>query len=113
MVHAHTPGAIAGRVVDRNGNPMGGVIVTAVHAVTGVEKHSTTDALGRYHIEPLSPARYIVRAEAESYGCIIVPEVIVDNGQRVQQDFRFTGEAAPAGCEPTPSKKDGKRIPKS
>ena len=82
VIHAHTPGAIAGKVVDRHSNPMGGVTVTAAAAVSGAEKHSMTDASGRYSIEPLPPARYILRAEAESYGCIIVPEVIVDDGQR-------------------------------
>jgi len=109
---AHTPGAIVGKVVDPNGNPIGGVTVTAEHAVSGVEKHSLTDASGRYSIEPLAPARYILRAEAASYGCIIVPEVIVDDGQRAQQDFRFTDGAAPAGCEPVPPKKAGKKAPK-
>ncbi len=112
LVYAHTPGAITGKVVDRNGNAMANVTVTAAEAVTGVEKHATTDASGSYRIEPLSPARYIVRAEAENCGCIIVPAVVVDDGQRVQQDFRFTGAAAPAGCESVPSKKAGKKTSK-
>ncbi len=112
LVYAHTPGAITGKVVDRSGNPMSNVTVTAQEVVTGVEKHAVTDAAGRYSIESLSPARYSVRAEAANYGCIIVPEVIVDNGQRVLHDFRFTGEAAPAGCEPVPSKKCGKKTSK-
>jgi hypothetical protein len=111
-LHAHAPGAITGKVVDRRGNQMHGVVVTAAEAVTGVEKRVVTDASGRYSIEPLSPARYVVRAEAEGYGCVIVPEVIVDEGQRVQQDFRFTGDAVPAGCDPVPSKKDGKKASK-
>jgi len=113
LVHAHTPGAIAGKVADPEGNALGGVTVTAVHAVTGAEQHSITDASGRFSIEPLAPARYILRAEATGYGCIIVPEVIVDDGQRAQQDFRFTAGAAPAGCEPVPSKKGGKKTPKT
>jgi hypothetical protein len=113
VVHAHTPGAITGKVVDRHGNPMRSVVVTAADAVTGVGKRAVTDASGNYNIDPLSPAPYVVRAEAESYGCIIVPEVIVDEGQRIQQNFRFTGDAAPAGCEPVPSKKCGKKVPKS
>jgi Carboxypeptidase regulatory-like domain len=105
IAFAHTPGAIAGRVLDRNGNPLSNVSVTAVNAVSGIEKHATTDSSGSYVIQPLPPARYILRAEAKSYGCIIVPEVIVEDGQRAQQDFRFTGNAAPSGCEPGSSKK--------
>jgi hypothetical protein len=105
MLLAHTPGAVGGIVLDPRGNPLAGVSVTAVNAVSGFEKHSLTDASGWYRVESLPPARYILRAEAKSYGCIIVPEVIVEDGQRVQQDFQFTGNPAPAGCEPAPAKK--------
>lgn len=57
--------ALAGRVLDANGEPMAGVTVKAT--MGGEEYTATTDGEGNYKIEDLAPGDYEVTADARGF----------------------------------------------
>ena len=59
-----TLGAIRGTVIDESGAPLAGAMVSALGATTGV---ATTDAHGRFVIEPLPSGRYVVRVNRAGF----------------------------------------------
>jgi hypothetical protein len=44
-------------------------------------------------------------ADAEGYGCILIPRVVVHDGERVRQDFNFARGKAYGGCAAAEKKK--------
>jgi hypothetical protein len=94
-------GVIAGRVVDREGDPLPGVTVQAIqsHSQGGRERYSvsatsTTNDLGDYRIYGLNPGRYFVGAAyrgPSGYAGVYFPNV--------QEASRAVNVDVPAGGE--------------
>jgi hypothetical protein len=55
----------------------------------GFHREATTDVMGYYSINDLTPGAYSIWAEVRGLGCIIYPHVALLPGKRVRQDFRF------------------------
>jgi outer membrane receptor protein involved in Fe transport len=78
-----TQATLVGLIVDKDGNPMPGVTVTAVSPSTAMAPAATiTDGDGRYRISPLTPADdYIVTAELPGFAKIVQSPVNLDPGK--------------------------------
>jgi hypothetical protein len=89
---ALTPaGAITGRVLDEEGNPVEHAGVVVVPAFDGIRFGSPamTDAEGRFRISGLSPGEYRVRAESPETG---PPETRTDGTKEVHYAPTYYGE---------------------
>ena len=63
-----TTSSISGRVVDNNGEPLAGAVVTVLHNPTGSHYHAIANSDGRYAIEGIRPGEdYTI--EASFLGC--------------------------------------------
>ena len=58
-------GSITGRILDADGEPVEGVIVSARPRLLGIEESTTSDELGRFRIGGLRPGKYWVKASPE------------------------------------------------
>jgi outer membrane receptor protein involved in Fe transport len=78
-----TSATLVGLIVDKDGNPMPGVTVTAVSPSTAMAPAGTvTDGEGRYRISPLTPADdYVVTAELPGFAKIVQSPVNLDPGK--------------------------------
>jgi hypothetical protein len=106
-LEAHTPGFIEGVVTSASGAPMAHVDVVVDNVITGASYRAQTDAKGHYLLAKLNPGRYELRAEARHTGCVIISQIIVDEGSRVIENIHFTQQPPPA-CEPARSNKSKK-----
>lgn len=93
-------GAILGRVVDSDGNPMEGVRVAAetggVNSMRGTA--AVTDARGQYRIGSLEPGRYRVRATF--FTLPFPPEIRTDGSEEVRHVSTYHPAAIEAKSSP-------------
>lgn len=85
--------------------PFPGVEIQAASSSMRQFWETTTDDAGRYMIEGLLPGRYTVWAEATGHGCIVAAGVVVTQGSRKVQNFRFAKGKIYPGCELPSAKK--------
>ncbi|MBK8795528.1 MAG: carboxypeptidase regulatory-like domain-containing protein [Anaerolineales bacterium] len=80
-VSTASPGALAGRVVDAQGEPIAGATVLVAQA-DGAPHQAITDADGRYRIVGIPPGQYVPAAVAPGYaeralaGLLDIPKLI-------------------------------------
>ena len=80
-VSTASPGALAGRVVDAQGEPIAGATVLVAQA-DGAPHQALTDADGRYRIVEIPPGQYVPAAVAPGYaeralaGLLDIPKLI-------------------------------------
>src|ERR1700704_3296644 len=67
LAQSLTSVSLAGVVHDGLGRPLFDVSVTVGDPSTGLERHATTDRIGRFSLSLLPPGRYDVLAEAIGY----------------------------------------------
>jgi len=88
------PGAISGRVVDRQtGEPIAGAVVTAANPTC--RNRARTDERGRYVIRNLAPGAYGVKAEARGYVRQPYPERVTVEAGQVTEGIGFELAAKP------------------
>jgi hypothetical protein len=73
-----TDGSIAGTVTDPSGAAITGAKVSAKSLQTGQLSEGTTDKIGYYHIQHLTPGTYEVRIEAGGFKALVLDEVAVN-----------------------------------
>jgi carboxypeptidase family protein len=94
-------GAIEGHVFLGPSRPLSDVSISAASRLASLYFDAITDANGRYILDKVPPGNYTMFADAKQFGCILIPHVIVMEGQHVQQDFRFQLSGTSKGCENT------------
>ncbi len=94
-------GAIEGHVLLGLSRPLADVSISAASRLAGLYFDAVTDANGRYILDKVPPGNYTMFADANQFGCILIPHVIVREGQHVQQDFRFQLSGTRKGCDST------------
>src|SRR5262245_32287824 len=57
---------LQGRITDRSGQPLPGVVVSAVNAATTATQSTVTDADGRYHLD-VPDGRYDMAAQLAAF----------------------------------------------
>jgi hypothetical protein len=82
-----------------------GVEVEASSASLGAFWETSTDSSGHYSLDEMSPGKYTMWAEASGHGCIVIPRVVVNDGERTRQDFHFLKGKTYPGCESLKPKK--------
>lgn len=89
LAQSGTTAVLTGRVVDKAGEPMPGVTVTAVSAKSAMAPAGTvTDANGRYRLTPLTPADdYILSAELPGFAKVEVSPIDLDPGKTTTQNI--------------------------
>jgi outer membrane receptor protein involved in Fe transport len=75
-------GTITGKVVNDDGDPIGGATVE----LTNTQIHTTSNSAGEYTLSDVPPGNYTVRASTYSYR-IQTAQVTVSAGQTLTQDF--------------------------
>jgi hypothetical protein len=81
---ALTPGAIHGTVRNEAGEPVPGVVVTAIGSSIRIE---ITDAEGRFEFAGLAPGPYMLRAHSQGYVAPVPARVDVRSNSRVLSTF--------------------------
>ena len=81
-----TTGAVRGKVTDKKGAPLPGVIVTLRNNETGSERGARSNSDGEYAIPDLPPATYVAQATLMEYGAP-AQTVVVNLGQTVPVSF--------------------------
>ncbi len=94
---ADVPGAtLTGQVVDRDGAPLWGVMVSAYLCTTMTPTSVTTDRKGRFRIAPLPPrSDYLVVAELEGYSRVKVGPIGLETGKITNQNFTLFSTSEP------------------
>ena len=64
QIAAATTGTISGVVLDERGQPLNGVVVSAMGGSTSF---AVSDRVGQYTLRALTPGAYLVRAHLEGY----------------------------------------------
>ncbi|MBV8573214.1 MAG: carboxypeptidase regulatory-like domain-containing protein [Acidobacteriaceae bacterium] len=72
----------------------------------GVHLETVTNTAGYYLFAEVKPGAYSMWADARGYGCILIPRVAVQYGQRVRRDFNFVRAQPREGCEPLTESQD-------
>ena len=94
--NAPTTGRLVGTVRNTGGDVLQGVLVTATR--TGAANVSaTTNALGRYEFNELSPGTYKVYFQKDGYQATFVENVVVTAGQTTEQNATLTANAPTTG----------------
>jgi carboxypeptidase family protein len=83
-------GSIQGRVTDEEGLPIVRALVVLDDIMGGQSMQTATDEKGFYLLESVKPGKYSLRVEAARIGCIIIPRLVVNYGEQIRRDFRFT-----------------------
>jgi Carboxypeptidase regulatory-like domain len=94
-------------VVTIDGTAFAGVEVEASSASQGVFWETTTNSSGYYLLGDVRPGKYTMWAEMNGHGCIVIPRVLVKDGQHARQDFHFSKGKTYPGCESVKAKKHG------
>lgn len=82
-------GTISGKVADLKGAAIVGASVTATDSITNQRFTTTTDSVGRYKIENLAPASYVVVVSAPGFAEMVKEEQRVEEGKTLALDFRL------------------------
>jgi hypothetical protein len=98
-----SPATLSGQVRDESGAavPGAGVVVTA--SVGGAVTTATSDAMGQFRIEGLTPGRYAVIGERQGFVPAVIPDLVLDPGasRSVILELRVPGisEVVSVGAE--------------
>jgi len=92
-------------VVTIDGSVFTGVEVEASSASMDAFWETSTNSSGYYLLDEVRPGQYTMWAEASGYGCIVIPRVVVKDGERVRQNFHFAKGKTYPGCESLKPKK--------
>jgi hypothetical protein len=90
---------IEGFVTFRNTAYLAGVRIGVHSLAKDLYLEAETNASGYYAFAALPPGGYGMWADAKDYGCILIPRVPVHYGERVRQDFNFSGRIPRGGCD--------------
>lgn len=82
--------SLGGRVTDENNVPIPGARISVRDSFSEEFHIVKTDSEGIYKVEALRQGRYSVFAQAESYGCKWVFNVLVFRGQHTNLDLVLT-----------------------
>jgi len=94
-------GAIEGLILDQAGIPVMQAKVEACNVFRGGCIGTVSQSNGFYRISGLPAGRYSLWAEANRYGSVWMPLIIVDEGQTTRQDIELRREIPTLGIEPT------------
>src|SRR2546428_4390682 len=101
-----TSAALQGRVVQVDGTPIDGAIVTATLAASGARWQVATDPAGRYFVENVRVGGpYVIEARAVGFKAATQSGVLLALGQRHRADFlleRMAAELPTVTISPTP-----------
>jgi hypothetical protein len=87
--------SLRGEVLDANGQPAPGAVVTAVQTETGFSRSTATNALGLYTIGDVPVGTYTVRAELDGFRTGEVTDITLNVADTRAVDFRLElGEVA-------------------
>lgn len=92
--------SIEGLVTLNGLTPLPNVTIGLENAARGTHFEAKTNTSGYYLFEEVRPGPYTIWAEAIGYGCILIPRLIVERGERVHQDFKFVRGKVGRECEP-------------
>ena len=92
-------GAIEGHVFLGLSRPLADVSISAANRLAGLYFDDITDTDGRYILDKLPAGNYTMFADAEQFGCTLIPHVIVMEGQHLRQDFHFQLSGKRNSCE--------------
>ena len=84
---AQEAGSVQGLITDPQHSAVPGVKVTIEQAGTGITRSTVTNYDGLYYFPSLVAGTYTITAEAKGFKKVITPNVRVEVGQRVQQDW--------------------------
>lgn len=77
-----TTAAVTGRVVDGQGNVVPGAKVTATNRATRTERSTVTNSDGEYVITELTPGRYDMSVEAQTFSRSLIEDLELNVGTR-------------------------------
>jgi|SRR6185437_15787891 Carboxypeptidase regulatory-like domain len=92
-------GEIEGNALLGLSHPLAEVSVSATSRMAHLYFDDITDVNGHYKLEMLPAGNYQVFADANGYGCVLIPHLIVGEGQHVRQDFHFHLSQRRKGCD--------------
>jgi hypothetical protein len=92
--------SVEGSVTLNGLTPLPNVTIGLENSARGTFFKSKSNASGYYLFQQIRPGSYTIWAEASGYGCILIPRIIVQRGERTRQDFRFVRQKAIDNCEP-------------
>jgi hypothetical protein len=92
--------SVEGFITLNGQTPIANATVGLQNEARGTHLQRQTDTSGYYLFEEVMPGPYTIWAEATGYGCILIPRLIVERGQRVHQDFTFVRGTIKRDCEP-------------
>jgi len=95
-------GAIEGLVLDQAGVPVVQAKVEACNVFQGGCVSTLSQSNGFYRIKGLAAGRYSLWAEANRYGSVWMPLIVVDEGQITRQDIELRREIPTFGIQPPP-----------
>jgi len=94
-------GSIEGLVLDQAGVPVMQAKVEACNVFHGGCISALSQSNGFYRINGLAAGRYSLWAEANRYGCVWMPVIIVEEGRATRQDIELRREIPTFGIQPT------------
>ena len=86
-------GQIVGQVVDDAGNPLDGVVVSALGSTSAF---AVSDELGQYSLRQLAPGAYLVRAHRQGYLTVRGTIIAVRPAVRTPSSFTLRREGEPS-----------------
>jgi TonB dependent receptor/Carboxypeptidase regulatory-like domain len=92
-IAAVSTGQIAGQVVDDAGNPLDGVVVSALGSTSAF---AVSDELGQYSLRQLAPGAYLVRAHRQGYLTVRGTIIEVRPSVRTASSFTLRREGEPS-----------------
>ena len=90
-----TTASLRGEVLDANGNPAPGAVVTATQPETGFSRSTSSNAVGIYTLSDLPLGAYTLKAEFEGFRTSEVTDIVLNVADTRQVDFKLElGEVA-------------------
>lgn len=86
---SQSTGTLWGRVSDPNGGVIPGVTITIRNRSIGYERATETDPDGLYQIAGLAAGTYQLEVRAAGFRGEAVPEIAIDTGQTIIQEFHL------------------------
>jgi outer membrane receptor protein involved in Fe transport len=87
---AQTTGRIDGRVIDKNGDPLPGVTVTASSNALQGTRTAVTEADGRFRLLALAPGSYSIKAELDGFNLLESSDIGVGLDRTVSLELEMT-----------------------
>jgi hypothetical protein len=92
-------GEIEGNAFLGPSHALADVSISATSRWVGLYFDDFTDFNGRYKLNKVPPGKYQVFADAGPFGCMLIPHLVVREGQHVRQDFHFHLSRKREGCD--------------